>query len=97
MEALIGTQPSPEGLGIDGDRSEESKCRNMMKRRRTRRRTRRRHCNAARRCLTPAFYKWKEEEEGEARRAWWIREERERLGRKSSWKSVCHLSMGTPV
>lgn len=30
MEALIGTQPSPEGLGIDGDRGEESKCRNRI-------------------------------------------------------------------
>lgn len=30
VEALIGTQPSPEGLGIDGDRGEESKCKNRI-------------------------------------------------------------------
>lgn len=30
MEVLLGTQPSPEGLGIDGDRGEERKCRNRI-------------------------------------------------------------------
>lgn len=30
MEALIGTQPSPEGLRINGDRGEERKCRNRI-------------------------------------------------------------------
>lgn len=94
MEALIGTEPSPEGLGMMETEVREGNVETEYGTKR--RRTRRRHCNVTRRCLTSVYYKWKEEEEGEARRAWGIREG-ERLGKQPSWKSVCRLSMGAQV
>lgn len=71
---------STESLRLDGDRDEAKRQRNKMMMMMMRR-SRKKHYNITRRCLAPILLRRKEEEEGVVGR-----EERERLGRKPSWK-----------